>query len=72
MNKALLTQQGHNLFCISRNKKALEELRDECSRLYPGAGINILGFDVTQIVNDSDILPASIKKLFHGLRAQIF
>ncbi len=60
----ILTLQGHNLFCISRNKKALEELKDESSRRSPGSGINILSLDITQAVNDPNILPARIKEVF--------
>ncbi len=44
-----LSQQGHNLFCISRNKAGLEILKKECAAINPESSIATFALDISLI-----------------------
>ncbi len=59
-----LTQQGHNLFCISRNKDALENLEKECRESYPEASIITYSTDISLICDNKIDLYGTIGNVF--------
>ncbi len=59
-----LAGQGHSLFCVSRNKGALQKLKQECLTLNHKANIEILGMDITELTNNTYDLCSDIKEVF--------
>jgi len=59
-----LLQQGHNLFCISRNKQELEKLKMERTDNNQGSLLVVLPLDILRVTDDSFDLFGRIKEVF--------
>lgn len=59
-----LHSDGHNLFCISRNKNALDNLRIECAGISSDKKITTLAFDIAEFTGGSIDLYGKIRKAF--------
>ncbi|MFO7922251.1 MAG: SDR family oxidoreductase [Bacteroidales bacterium] len=59
-----LIQQGHNLFCVSRNKIALENLEKECKSINRKAHISTLSFDISRLTDGHSEFTGIVQKEF--------
>lgn len=59
-----LHSRGNNLFCVSRNKQALDKLHRECNEISSGKEITTLTFDIAELTEGSYDLYGQVRKIF--------
>lgn len=62
-----LHSEGHNLFCISRNKQALDNLNRECTGISSAKEINTLAFDIAELTESSYDIYGQVREAFNRI-----